>query len=82
MMYGCHVYAAMNNGTVIPTNYTIGKTQLALFTVVPKLISNRATFWLRDVVSSADFAHVNSHGHTVYSGASASYGVRPVFAIG
>lgn len=82
MMYGCHVYAAMNNGTVIPTNYTIGKTQLALFTVVPKLISNRATFWLRDVVSSALFARVGSHGGTAYSGASDSLGVRPVFAIG
>ena len=82
MMYGCHVYAAMNNGTVIPTNYTIGKTQLALFTVVPKLISNRATFWLRDVVSSADFADVGSGGAPDCSGASYSYGVRPVFAIG
>lgn len=82
MMYGCHVYAAMNNGTVIPTNYTIGKTQLALFTVVPKLISNRATFWLRDVVSSAYFALVNNDGDTNSYGASASYGVRPVFAIG
>lgn len=82
MMYGCHVYAAMNNGTVIPTNYTIGKTQLALFTVVPKLISNRATFWLRDVVSSALFAAVGSHGNPSYFSASSSYGVRPVFAIG
>lgn len=82
MMYGCHVYAAMNNGTVIPTNYTIGKTQLALFTVVPKLISNRATFWLRDVVSSATFAIVDAHGVTVCGGASGSCGVRPVFAIG
>ena len=82
MMYGCHVYAAMNNGTVIPTNYTIGKTQLALFTVVPKLISNRATFWLRDVVSSAGFAPVYDGGHAGYDGASNSYGVRPVFAIG
>lgn len=82
MMYGCHVYAAMNNGTVIPTNYTIGKTQLALFTVVPKLISNRATFWLRDVVSSAYFALVNYTGYATYSGASNSFGVRPVFAIG
>ena len=82
MMYGCHVYAAMNNGTVIPTNYTIGKTQLALFTVVPKLISNRATFWLRDVVSSAYFAGVGSHGGTHYYYASHSLGVRPVFAIG
>lgn len=82
MMYGCHVYAAMNNGTVIPTNYTIGKTQLALFTVVPKLISNRATFWLRDVVSSAHFAFVTVRGDASANGASASYGVRPVFAIG
>ena len=82
MMYGCHVYAAMNNGTVIPTNYTIGKTQLALFTVVPKLISNRATFWLRDVVSSAGFANVYLGGHTDCGGASNSRGVRPVFAIG
>lgn len=82
MMYGCHVYAAMNNGTVIPTNYTIGKTQLALFTVVPKLISNRATFWLRDVVSSAYFALVNYGGDTNCYAASTSYGVRPVFAIG
>lgn len=82
MMYGCHVYAAMNNGTVIPTNYTIGKTQLALFTVVPKLISNRATFWLRDVVSSAYFALVSFRGNTGYAGASDSDGVRPVFAIG
>lgn len=82
MMYGCHVYAAMNNGTVIPTNYTIGKTQLALFTVVPKLISNRATFWLRDVVSSAYFALVGSDGTTGCGSASGSFGVRPVFAIG
>lgn len=82
MMYGCHVYAAMNNGTVIPTNYTIGKTQLALFTVVPKLISNRATFWLRDVVSSAIFACVGGRGCADCYYASDSGGVRPVFAIG
>lgn len=82
MMYGCHVYAAMNNGTVIPTNYTIGKTQLALFTVVPKRISNRATFWLRDVVSSALFAVVGYHGYATFTVASNSLGVRPVFAIG
>lgn len=82
MMYGCHVYAAMNNGTVIPTNYTIGKTQLALFTVVPKLISNRATFWLRDVVASAHFARVGAGGFTSSDVASVSFGVRPVFAIG
>ena len=62
--------------------YTIGKTQLALFTVVPNMISNRATFWLRDIVSSAYFAFVNLYGDTGYYYASASFGVRPVFAIG
>ena len=62
--------------------YTIGKTQLALFTVVPKMISNRATFWLRDIVSSAFFAFVVSGGYAGYAGASLSDGVRPVFAIG
>lgn len=82
MMYGCHVYAVMNNGTVIPTNHTIGKTQLALFTVVPKMISNRATFWLRDVVSSTLFAHVHYYGFATCGNASNSVGVRPVFAIG
>ena len=62
--------------------YTISKTQLALFTVVPKLISNRATFWLRDVVSSAYFAVVSDLGGSDCYGASSSFGVRPVFAIG
>ena len=62
--------------------YTIGKTQLALFTVVPKMISNRATFWLRDIVSSAHFARVDGGGHAASGTASDSGGVRPVFAIG
>ena len=82
MMYGCHVYAPASNGTTTPNKYTTGKTQLALFTVVPKLISNRQTFWLRDVVSSARFAAVDYGGLTNCYGASDSYGVRPVFAIG
>ena len=82
MMYGCHVYAAMANGSMIPNKYTTGKTQLALFTAVPKMISNRSTFWLRDVVSSAGFARVDYLGYAAYYSASGSLGVRPVFAIG
>lgn len=82
MMYGCHVYAPASNGTTTPNKYTTGKTQLALFTAVPKLISNRSTFWLRDVVSSAIFAGVGSGGNSGCDGASNSFGVRPVFAIG
>ena len=81
-MYGSHVFAPSGDGSFVPNRYTISKTQLALFTVVPKLISNRATFWLRDVVSSAGFGRVGSHGDAHYDYASTSYGVRPVFAIG
>ena len=82
MMYGSLVFTPAGDGTTIVNRYTIGKTQLALFTVVPKLISNRATFWLRDVISSADFAGMGSNGDAYSGNASNSYGVRPVFAIG
>ena len=82
MMYGSHVFAPSGNGTIIPNRYTISKTQLALFSVVPKLISNRATFWLRDVVSAASFALVYGDGYANCVSASYSNGVRPVFAIG
>ena len=82
MMYGSLVFTPAGDGTVVVNRYTIGKTQLALFTVVPKMISNRATFWLRDIVSSAVFAYVSGHGNTSSDNASYSRGVRPVFAIG
>ncbi|MCI6453203.1 hypothetical protein [Hungatella sp.] len=82
MMYGSLVFTPACDGKIVVNRYTTGKTQLALFTVVPKMISNRSTFWLRDVVSSAYFAYVNGYGGTSYDNASNSYGVRPVFAIG
>ena len=82
MMYGSHVFAPDGDGKIIPNRYTFGKTQMALFTVVPKFISNRATFWLRDVVGPYGFASVSSLGITDCADASASRGVRPVFAIG
>ena len=53
-----------------------------LFALNPKLIiSSRYDWWLRDVVSAADFADVRNAGHARYNGASASYGVRPAFSI-
>lgn len=81
MMYGSHVFALSGDGSFVPNRYTISKTQLALFTVVPKLISNRATFWLRDVVSSAYFAVVSDLGGSDCYGASSSFGVRPVYKL-
>lgn len=83
MVYGTHVYAPANNGTIIPNKYTTCKQQLALFRLDPTRVNpTRAWYWLRDVVSSTGFAAVNSRGYAYYNGASTSNGVRPVFAIG
>ncbi len=59
----------------------ISKSQLPLFALDPSRITNRATWWLRDVVSSANFAYVYAGGNATYDSASHSFGVRPAFAI-
>ena len=83
MVCGSHIYAPMPNGTVTPTNYTIDKTQLAIFKLSPKqIIQNRQYQWLRDVVSATLFANVNGNGRAGSNGASNSNGVRPAFPIG
>lgn len=81
MVYGCHVHTPANDGTTIPTNYTIDKSQLPLFTFRPDLISARQWYWLRDVVSATSFASVGDFGEAGYSYASFATGVRPAFAI-
>lgn len=83
MMYGHMHFSPTSDGSTIPYIYTIDKTQLSLFALRPQLIVNRSyNQWLRDVVSSAAFAGVSGRGGTDYYDATASYGVRPVFAIG
>ena len=83
MMYGHLHFSPTSDGSTVPSIYTISKTQLALFMVCPKFIVNRSyNQWLRDVVSSADFARVDSYGATGFYGASNSDGVRPVFPVG
>lgn len=83
MMYGHPHFSPTSDGSTVPSIYTIGKTQLALFMVCPRFIVNRSyNQWLRDVVSSAYFASVASNGNTYYDNASNSYGVRPVFPVG
>ena len=69
MVYGNAVFAPVSDGSTVPDNYTTGKSQLALFRMAPRYISNRQWYWLRDVVSAAYFAGV-SYG-----------GVRPYFVI-
>lgn len=83
MMYGHPHFSPTSDGSTVPSIYTISKTQLALFMVCPRFIVNRSyNQWLRDVVSSAGFAFVISHGAAHCNGASDSYGVRPVFPVG
>ena len=83
MMYGHPHFSPTSDGSTVPSIYTISKTQLALFMVCPRFIVNRSyNQWLRDVVSSANFADVGSYGDTYYYFASDSLGVRPVFPVG
>lgn len=80
-VYGGKVFGVGNDGSSVPTLYTVDKSQYPLFAFRPDLISNRQTFWLRDVVSAADFANVNSNGNAALYDASHVLGVRPAFSI-
>ena len=87
MVYGSNIFHNIMNGTALPTNYTVDKSQLSLFKldkskIVARDSSNaRYWYWLRDVVSAAYFAGVNRFGNATYNYASNSYGVRPAFLI-
>ena len=81
MVYGSYIHAPAGNGTIIPSRYTIDKSQLAVFSLNPRLISTRSAWWLRDVVSAASFANVCSAGDAGGYGASHVYGVRPAALI-
>lgn len=81
MVYGNPYYGTVCDGVNTPSIYSYSKTQLPLFALRPDLICNRATFWLRDIVSAANFALVGSTGYASYSGAGAARGVRPAIPV-
>lgn len=81
MVYGNGIFSPVSDGTTIPNNYRVEKSQLPLFQHEPSRICNRATWWLRDVVSASRFANVYGTGGASYGSASHSSGVRPAFAI-
>ena len=81
MVYGGAIFMPGCDGTTVPTNYRVEKSQLPLFTHRPDLISNRLTFWLRDVVTASRFADVGGYGNANDTGAGLSLGVRPAFSI-
>lgn len=81
MVYGNGVFSPVSDGTTIPNNYRVEKSQLPLFQHEPSRISNRANWWLRDVISASLFARVASGGTAAYGSAGDSCGVRPAFCI-
>ena len=82
MVYGSGIFSPVSDGSNVPNNYRVEKGQLPLFALEPSRICNRDTWWLRDVITAADFANVGTDGFAYYYGASLSDGVRPAFCIG
>ena len=81
MVYGNGVFSPVSDGTTIPNNYRVEKSQLPLFQHEPSRICNRATWWLRDVISASNFARVYYNGFAYSNTAGTSLGVRPAFCI-
>lgn len=81
MVYGSGIFSPVSDGSNVPANYRVEKSQLPLFQHEPSRICNRATWWLRDVITASFFAFVGGNGIADYYGASNSFGVRPAFCI-
>lgn len=81
MCYGGTFFEPVSDGSTIPAKYSVDCKQLNLFRHRPDIISNRQTFWLRNVVSAASFAIVANNGGAYCNSASNSNGVRPAFSI-
>lgn len=81
MVYGSGIFSPVSDGSNVPTNYRVEKSQLPLFQHEPSRICNRNNWWLRDVITASVFAYVYVDGNANYGGASNSRGVRPAFCI-
>ena len=81
MVYGSGIFSPVSDGSNVPTNYRVEKSQLPLFQHEPSRIGNRNDWWLRDVITASRFAVVGSYGDAYYYDASYSFGVRPAFCI-
>lgn len=81
MVYGSGIFSPVSDGSNVPANYRVEKSQLPLFQHEPSRICNRNNWWLRDVITASIFANVSSNGLAAYYSASNSIGVRPAFCI-
>lgn len=82
MMYGSHIFAPASDGSTVPPNYTVCKSQLPLFRLAPQYSFTRSYWcWLRDVVSATYFGLASGDGGADCYYASNVSGVRPVGGI-
>lgn len=81
MVYGSGIFSPVSDGSNVPDNYRVEKSQLPLFQHEPSRIGNRNNWWLRDVITASGFAVVGYRGDAGCGSASRSYGVRPAFCI-
>lgn len=81
MVYGSGIFSPVSDGSNVPANYRVEKSQLPLFQHEPSRICNRNSWWLRDVITASYFAFVYDNGNAGYYDASYSIGVRPAFCI-
>lgn len=81
MVYGSGIFSLVSDGSNVPVNYRVEKSQLPLFQHEPSRIGNRNDWWLRDVITASSFACVGSYGNANYYYASNSCGVRPAFCM-
>lgn len=81
MVYGSGIFSPVSDGSNVPANYRVEKSQLPLFQHEPSRICNRNNWWLRDVITASNFAGVNGNGNAGDNYASYSLGVRPAFCI-
>lgn len=81
MVYGSGIFSPVSDGSNVPANYRVEKSQLPLFQHEPSRIGNRNNWWLRDVITASYFAFVDNRGNANYGIASNSCGVRPAFCI-
>lgn len=82
MVYGSGIFSPVSDGTDIPNNYRVEKGQLPLFIYEPSRIASGNSWWLRDVITSSNFASVDGNGRANTNSASGNLGVRPSFCIG
>lgn len=81
MVYGSGIFSPVSDGSNVPANYRVEKSQLPLFQHEPSRICNRNNWWLRDVITASCFADAYCVGNAGCGSASDSLGVRPAFCI-